>query len=877
MSFMVDICNASVKLLKASAQVSLSTPLNSLESTWKQPLTRLLECPQPVILRYHALQAFQKSLLSAGKAVPEALGKDLLKQLRNGLSDKTLCIQRGCAEALITFSQTTSYISGLSETENIITQAIKSLDGADTGARRSLARLIAHLLAETQREGSAPVVTAPKKKGKKEGEEEDDDEGKLPPPTDAPKTLLSFADMVKILSTPFNRPNVTRRTRNALVQVYASLFSALGSDYVENHYADIAQHLLVDIVSQARNSSNVTRQDVLLLRRYVSILLRDLIGVRLLSEQGQITAIRELTVTYLKKWPALMPGQVAPSHLVLVPVLNEISGLLDQLGSAPLPVQEVLLDPLLRLVIHPSHSVRASTAWCLRCFCRTTPTKLDSTITTILGDLTKEIATLGTPVAPSDIGTRLTGRALALSSLAAVIPSRPLYISYEVPANILDVAISLLKRSGDHELAVASTEIGVAWTLIGSLMTLGPSFVKLHLPQLLVLWRNALPKPTSKDSSPGVRGVDEWKFLLDLREATLSSILSFLRYNNSQLVNLDVARRLVALLSNTLTFINSFTSQFSDALREQQIPSSMSGAIASPALTLFERETMLRRRIFQCFTQLGHSPATEALQSTLVSAAISTFADPDAFAGSASQAVAASASNFTSVWAATDGYAFGVTVLVRGEEFPSGEGGEEAKNGLNRDAVELEINSLLTSPILGSLDFDTLDLCAHAPLESTTELSVEQPLPTSSASATNVVDAAIDLFSLAFPALDQDGQSRALADISTFVRSPKLEKNPGRKAAIFVNSVEALRRSLRKAMSGGRLMREAVGSAKVSASMKDLLQVSPAFSPAMVTTTTDVFCHTCSSRTLSLTRTFHCVRQEARRSVVSAASARSTS
>ena len=71
----------------------------------------------------------------------------------------------------------------------------------------------------------------------------------------------------------------------------------------------------------------------------MEILLRDLIGIRLLSEQGQIGAIQELSNSYLKKWPALMPGHIAPNPLTLVVVLKEVAGLLQQLGNAPPPVQ----------------------------------------------------------------------------------------------------------------------------------------------------------------------------------------------------------------------------------------------------------------------------------------------------------------------------------------------------------------------------------------------------------------------------------------------------------------------------------------------------------------------------------------------------------
>ena len=56
----------------------------------------------------------------------------------------------------------------------------------------------------------------------------------------------------------------------------------------------------------------------------------------MLSEQGQnFSAIQELANAYLKQWPAMMPGQVAPPTSVLVFTLREVASLLQQLGNAP--------------------------------------------------------------------------------------------------------------------------------------------------------------------------------------------------------------------------------------------------------------------------------------------------------------------------------------------------------------------------------------------------------------------------------------------------------------------------------------------------------------------------------------------------------------
>jgi hypothetical protein len=48
---------------------------------------------------------------------------------------------------------------------------------------------------------------------------------------------------------------------------------------------------------------------------------------------------------------------------------------------------------------------------------------------------------------------------------------------YDVSAKVLDIATQLLKRAGEHDVKVAGTGVEVAWTLIASLMSLGPNFV----------------------------------------------------------------------------------------------------------------------------------------------------------------------------------------------------------------------------------------------------------------------------------------------------------------------------------------------------------------------------------------------------------------
>jgi len=270
--------------------------------------------------------------------------------------------------------------------------------------------------------------------------------------------------------------------------------------------------------------------------------------------------------------------------------------------------------------------------------------------------LQRDVTSLGSASPSPEVCQRALGHAHGVAALFAVIKQRPLYVAHDISAKVLDMAIQLLKRAGDHDVAVGGAEVEVAWVCISSLMTLGPNFVRGHLPQLLVLWRNALPKPTSKDININSgRSTAEWSFLLQLREAALSAILSFLEHNSPILITLDVARRLNSLLANALAFANAFIE-----VRVHDGPEEPLNPTGEPTLTT--REAALRRRIYQCFTALGFSSISEATQSSLLQSAVSLFASSEGYAGSFVQAaIATSSGNFSTIWRVTDGYAYGLT------------------------------------------------------------------------------------------------------------------------------------------------------------------------------------------------------------------------
>lgn len=787
--------------------------------------------------------AFTKALHSAGKAVPDQMLKDLMKNLKNALVDNAMAVQRHSAEAMLVLQTCAPIVTSVSDIEAINHLALRSLEKADHSTRRPLSKLVAHFLALTQEERA---IASADNKGKKAATSDANTDTNDPitivkAAADATtKTMLQPEAMLKLLSVPFNKANSSRRTRNAIYDVYATLFAELNTNWVESNYAAICEHLFTQIVDQPR--SNISKYESLSVREAVGILLRDVIAHRTLSEQAQATAISILADSYLKRWPALLPGQKAPSEAVLVIVQREVAGLLQQLGTASPVIDETIQEPLLRLLTHPSQAVRLHTAWTLRIYCTTTPLRLPKMLNLLVDALDKDIALIGTPTAPSDLAPRAIGRAQGIAALVAVIRDRPLYVSHDISTRLMDTAVQILKRSGEHDVFAANIEVQVAWTLITALMTLNSAFVRSHLASLLVLWRNALPKPTSKDSSVGERGESEWSYLLQVRECTLSSILAFLK-GNRELATLDVARRITSLLTNTLNFVNGFTSAYGEYLKalQQQNPNNGPVTPLPQTANLAEKESLLRRRVLQCFTALAESSATEGVQSALVQTAVSVIAEPDSItigASSTQAAIHASSGSFTDVWQMSDGFGFGVSSHYSGDQKTTTSTGYP--NYLNRDDLEIAIESQvrdhlyreqsgidlliqLSRPVMSAMENDTMCICTAR----TQPLLTEVPLPTAVTPSTGVVDAGVDLLAALLYQQPIDVALQTVTLFTNHLRSPNLERNPGRREAVLYNIMLSLQRSLKRAVSiGSRRARETLGSANVVGVIRALLQVS---------------------------------------------------
>ena len=277
----------------------------------------------------------------------------------------------------------------LSDLDGVVSVSIKSLsqESIDQVTTASHARLVGTLLALSQVARAAPVdpPKASAKKEKKDGGgalgDDDDDKndgsglGGAGSAAEAAmmKPLLTPQEMLVRLSVHWGHSHVQkgtqlgqagRKVRTGITACYAALFSQLGASWVETNFAVVFGHLMNELVASPSQGSSAfgrynvgqtvpsasagpARYDVLLTRSLVGAILRDLVGVRLLSEQAQIGAIQEIASSYLRRWPALLGvgvgrGNVQPTEPapeVLVVALREVAGLVEQLGNAPPPVQ----------------------------------------------------------------------------------------------------------------------------------------------------------------------------------------------------------------------------------------------------------------------------------------------------------------------------------------------------------------------------------------------------------------------------------------------------------------------------------------------------------------------------------------------------------
>lgn len=628
-------------------------------------------------------KAFCKLIGSVQALLDENIARDIWKQARSSISsDRGASVQIYACKSLEQLFQNTSYFDNISDLESLKGTIWKVGDSPIAAVRVASASCLAALLVKAFTETSAPesLPKTPKlRKTKKvlpsqtvgNGDAEDSDTSKLGSPTwkkNSIKLELSLKDILGHLSSQYLRGTTTNRGRAAIISCYVTILRRLKSGIVETNFGVIADHLLIDILSNATVCHH--RHRLLLTRQFVQKILGDVVGRQILAEVAQINAAKYLINDHLKNYPRVLKERSEPDKHTLTGALNLLASFIHSLGSAFTSIADGCREALIQVLQHPSYTVQIHASYCLRLFTLTCPQQIIQCASICMNCVNRELGLLNTGRWSS---RRCVGYANGLAAVLSISTLQPLYSSLEISSRILQQAIDLLKSSGDAELRISATQVQVAWILLSGLLSIGPNFVKIHLPQLLLLWRNALPKALNNENI-GQRTLGEVSYLVHVRDCALGSILSFLEFNGRLLTN-DVSRRIAAMLHNSIDFVEHLPAVKPD--------SDMSPRI-TPSLQLPDLTQMARRRILQCFARLAirnaHTSRETIGHSNLLAFAASCFADPEGYSQrSFGASIANSVGTFESIWNVTDNYGYGISGLMRGFEVRALPGEKEAK------------------------------------------------------------------------------------------------------------------------------------------------------------------------------------------------------
>ena len=121
-------------------------------------------------------------------------------------------------------------------------------------------------------------------------------------------------------------------------------------------------------------------------------------------------------------------------------------------------------------------------------------------------------------------------------------------------------------------------------------------------------------------------------------------------------------------------------------------------------------------------------------------------------------------------------------------------------------------------PICGAQEHDSI--CLYTSSEENIEHLPDPP-------ATEVVNSAIVLFATAFPLQSSRVQEGVLAQLATFLASSSLQRDPGRKAAVAVNTAMALLSALKVTIGETIAERGDLKHPSIEKTIDEMLRVRP--------------------------------------------------
>jgi hypothetical protein len=234
-----------------------------------------------------------------------------------------------------------SLIGSHSDLENIKTSLSQTMDSPSksvrTAAARCLATVLVSLLDNSPESISVVEIQeaeTKKKKGKQvvNPDEEDGRSSPIPSKSAAPAPYhINLRELLRQVATLYAR-TTSRHIRTGLIQSYIFIFKKLPSQLVRANYALILDHFLKEMSPHPLLSDG--RYRTLETRRHINYLLGKVIRRQILDEPAKMAALRTIISVLQRKQPSKTGDRDPwPAEATIV-ALNEIGGLIQDLGSA---------------------------------------------------------------------------------------------------------------------------------------------------------------------------------------------------------------------------------------------------------------------------------------------------------------------------------------------------------------------------------------------------------------------------------------------------------------------------------------------------------------------------------------------------------------
>ena len=363
---------------------------------------RLLKPAQNNVgLRASILKSLGCAFQVIGKSADEAVTRDVGKHVRPmAAGDKALLVQRHACWCLEQLHQHTTYFDNTNDFEKLQQNIWKAMDSHSPTVRRAAASCLSSIYIKSYAASpQGTKVSQPKKKPKQKipnGNQADPemDRPQSPATTKSSVALsLGMSDIMRALFSHYSRPSASNRTRAAIALTCVRMFKGLDDGLVEEQYERIALLFFNELLDLPYVFHN--RYRLLITRKFVRIILSDVIGCRILGESAQIASAKFLVNGILKDYPQSdVKERPEPSKEAIVGALDALRSLIISLGSAANNIAELCRGGIFQVLEHPSFTVQIHASRCLRALVLACPQQLLPSATLCLNSLTREVGQL---------------------------------------------------------------------------------------------------------------------------------------------------------------------------------------------------------------------------------------------------------------------------------------------------------------------------------------------------------------------------------------------------------------------------------------------------------------------------------------------------